>query len=155
VTARAFTLPELLIAVAIIGVTLAVGLPFLFEWRARESVRQTATQFAVAVAQARADAKRLGTCVRVEATGGAYAQRFYPSVTCAGAPTRIRTFTPAPGTTVTTDPAFPNARTGVTFRAPFGTTDAVPRQFVVASTRYARVRQVVRVTGVFGRAVLK
>ncbi|AFZ67479.1 pilus assembly FimT family protein [Deinococcus peraridilitoris] len=140
----AFTLQELLIVLAVVGILLALGVPNYLRWRASVSVMQGAQQLAHELGRQRGEVRRLGERRAVSVAAGAH-----PSFR-AGDPSFWRIYDLPAGVEVvsaTTKTLY--------FVPPYGTTDASAETFVVRWSRDASLRRTVRVTSVLGKVVLK
>ncbi|WP_295817548.1 Tfp pilus assembly protein FimT/FimU [uncultured Deinococcus sp.] len=160
------TLIELLIVIAILGILLALGMVNYARWRASSAVMQGAQEFAQAVRTTRSGAKRANACwqiapVSFTASNTEYHVREYSGPTCpatAATLLRTRTFSMPPGTllvrvsaagTVSTTPSTIN------FVPPYGSTDGAADTFRVQWASDPSISRTVRVTGVFGKVILR
>lgn len=149
-----FTLLELLIVLAIVGLLAALGLGGYLRWRASSAVTEGTQVFTQAVSAARTGAKRLNTCQEVRLTASSASPsltiRAYPDSTCAGTPTTRVLSLPA-GVTASLD----SGANSLAFRAPYGSTDASPAQFRVSWSADPSITRLVRVTGIFGKVIVQ
>jgi type IV pilus assembly protein PilA len=74
---RGFTLIEMLIVIAVLGIILAIGIPALRDPNA--NVREAQVAFAQATDRARGLVRRFNTDYRLEITNGGNSFRYYPS----------------------------------------------------------------------------
>ncbi|MXV19967.1 prepilin-type N-terminal cleavage/methylation domain-containing protein [Deinococcus xianganensis] len=149
-----FTLLEVLIVVAIVGILAALGLGSYSRWRASSAVGEGTQVFTQAVNAARTGAKRLNTCQEVLLTAASASPsltvRAYPGSTCSGTPT-TRTLNLPAGVQASLD----TGTNSLSFRAPYGSTDAAPAQFKVFWAADPAITRLVRVTGIFGKVIVK
>lgn len=159
--ARGFTLIELLIVITIIGVLLAIGIVNYARWRASSTVMEGAQQFAQAVNAARTGAKRTNACwqigvVSTTATNTEYRIRQYaaacPSAgSSTPAPTQTRTYSMPTGTRL----EHSSGASTISFRPPYGTADSSPDEFKVRWANNTSIQRNVRLTGIFGKVIIK
>jgi prepilin-type N-terminal cleavage/methylation domain-containing protein len=145
---RGLSLLELLIALAILGLLLGLGVPNFLRWRAQAEVDEAARSLAQAFQYARAEAKRANTnrCVRVWRDG------FAAGESCAdlSAPTQGFSRAQVSGSNYA---SFPHL--DVVFRPPYGTTDAPLKELTLQHTRYPDLTRNVHVIGVIGKVVVR
>ena len=162
--ARGFTLIELLIVIAIIGILAAIGMVNYTRWRASSSVMEGAQQFAQAVNSTRTGAKRANACWQIvvtpssstsSSTNTQYQVREYadacPSSSSTPAATQTRTYSMPPGTRL----VHIGGAATVSFRPPYGTADSSPDEFEVRWASNAAILKQVRLTGIFGKVIVK
>ena len=148
-----FTLLELLAVIGVIGILVAVAVPGYARFVATAAVAQAAQTFAQDVNRARSGAKRANACQELALSGASsYTVTSYAADDCGGGFVTRRAVTLPPRTSIALTLGGPST---LKFYPPHGTVQATARQFRVSSTAVADVTQDVRVTGVFGRAVLK
>ncbi|GGL10361.1 pilus assembly FimT family protein [Deinococcus radiotolerans] len=149
-----FTLAELLVVLAIIGILAALGVSSYLRWRASSAVLEGTQVFTQAVNAARTGAKRLNACQEVQLTASSASPsltvRAYPDNACAGTPTTRVLPLPA-GVQASLD----SGVNSLSFRAPYGSTDAAAAQFTVFWAADPSIQRPVRVTGVFGKVIVK
>lgn len=78
-----FTLIEMMIAVAIIGIGLAIAVPSYFQWNVRYQLRQASSELQSSLLQARMSAKNRNTAMTatfLKAADGTYSASFGPAV---------------------------------------------------------------------------
>jgi prepilin-type N-terminal cleavage/methylation domain-containing protein len=145
---RGLSLLELLIALAVLGLLLGLGVPNFLRWRAQAEVDEAARSLAQAFQYARAEAKRANTnrCVRVWRDG------FAAGESCAdlSAPTQGFSRAQVSGSNYA---SFPHL--DVVFRPPYGTTDAPLKELTLQHTRYPDLTRNVHVIGVIGKVVVR
>jgi len=135
---RGFTLIEVLVALAVLAVLLALSTTGLSQYRKRLALNQAATQLATDLNRARSQARRTSARQTVSAPNGG------TSYTVSG-----------PGRPVVKNlPGGVRFLRGgtVTFYPPYGNTDATPKQFVLEGAGGERV--FVNVIGIGGKAVV-
>lgn len=149
-----FTLLEVLIVLVIVGILAALGLGGYTRWRASSAVGEGTQVFTQAVNAARTGAKRLNTCqeIRLTATSASpsLTLRAYPGSSCSGTPT-IRTLLLPAGVQASLD----SGANSLAFTAPYGSTDASPAQFQVYWAANPSITRLVRITGIFGKVIVK
>ncbi|MCP2015021.1 prepilin-type N-terminal cleavage/methylation domain-containing protein [Deinococcus sp. HSC-46F16] len=161
-----FTLVELLIVVAIIGILAAIGLVNYARWRASSAVMDGAQQFAQAINTARTGAKRANACWQISLVSTAvsntqYQVKEYSTPNCAGSTAsllRTRTYTMPAGTQLfpSTSAGIPVATSDpVEFTPPYATTDASPNTYAVRWINNTNVWRTVRITSIMGKVVVK
>lgn len=150
---QGFTLLELLVVLAILGILLGIGLPSYLKTMQRQQVAQAAQQLAQDIEATRADAKRLDACatIRIPSSGATYSVDSYPDKTCSGTP-YTRTLTLPAGTQLTLKSTSTLAR----FTPPYGVNaTGLPVDIdVTASGNVATVKHL-RITGVLGTVVIQ
>lgn len=154
---RGFTLLEVLVVIAVLGILLTIGVITITSWRNSSLINQAATDLAQALGRERTEAKRLNesrkviltstglTVTRYSATGTASAGRtvVLPNAVTLSTPTTAFFYVQPYGearTVNTTNPARPSGD--------------IPAGFSITLTGNTKTR-IVRVSGVFGRAILK
>lgn len=165
--ADGFTLLELLVVIAILGILFTVGTVSFARWRATTAVTQGAQEFAQAVRATRSGAKRANACwqlslVAFSATNTRYQVKEYAGSSCpagaAPAPLRTRVYTAPAGTQlVRLDGAGTVSTTASTinFVPPYGSSDGAPDTFQVRWIANTAIKRDVRVTGIFGKAIVR
>lgn len=150
------TLIELLVIMAILGILVSIVLFNYNRWRANSAVRQGAVEFTQAVDRTRTGAKRLNACqdLQLAATTDATTLKLdiYGTASCTGTPTSTATYAMPPGVTISLTSGGANS---MKFVPPYGTTSAAPMTFEVRWAANTAIKQPVRLTGVFGRVILK
>ncbi len=150
-----FTLMELLIVLAIVGILAALGVGGYLRWRASSAVTEGTQVFTQAVNAARSGAKRLNTCQEVSLTATSASpsltMRTYADSSCTGTPT-TRVLTLPAGVQAT---LLGSSANSMRFRAPYGTTDADPLNFRVFWAADSAISRAVRVTGIFGKVIVQ
>lgn len=145
---RGLSLLELLIALAVLGLLLGLGVPNLLRWRAQAEVDEAARSLAQAFQYARAEAKRTNAnrCVRVWRDG------FSAGESCAdlSAPTQRFSRVQISGSNYASFPPL-----DVVFQRPYGTTDAPLKKLTLQHTRYPDLTRSVHVIGVIGKVVVR
>lgn len=159
--ADGFTLIELLIVIAIIGILAAIGMVNYARWRASSAVMEGAQQFAQAVGAARTGAKRANACwqigvVATTATNTQYQIKQYAAACPASGsstptPTQTRTYAMPAGTRL----VYSSGSSTVSFRPPYGTADSSPDEFKVQWSNNTAIEKNVRLTGIFGKVIIK
>ncbi len=163
---QGFTLIEVLIVIAIIGILAAIGIVNLSRWRATSAVMEGAQQFAQAVSKTRTEAKRTNACRQISLaaytdSNTQYQVKEYSGAECSTATGTVpptRTYTMPPGTRlVRTNSTGAVSTTAVliSFRPPYGTTDSSPDNFEVRWTANTDIRRTLRITSIFGKVVIK
>lgn len=152
----ALTVTELLVVLAILGVLLGVGGVNYVHWRASSAVLEGVQVFTRAVTDARSGAKRLNVCqeLKLGMAGGATSVNVgtFAGTACSGSATSTATVPLPPNVTVTLTGAAANS---LTFQPPYGTTGATAKVYEVTWASDPDIRRTVRVTGVFGRVIVK
>jgi len=145
---RGLSLLELLIALAVLGLLLGLGVPNFLRWRAQAEVDEAARSLAQAFQYARAEAKRANAnrCVRVWRDG------FAVGASCAAlsAPTQRFSRVQVSESNYSSFPPL-----DVVFRPPYGTTDAPLKRLTLRHTRYPDLTRSVHVIGVIGKVVVR
>lgn len=161
-----FTLIEILIVIAIIGILASIGIVNYTRWRASTAVMEGAQQFAQAVSRTRTEAKRANACrqlslVAYTDTNAQYQVKEYSGPDC---PTttatllRTRTYTMPPGTRIVrtnSSGAVSTAAAPINFKPPYGTTDSSPDNFEVRWNASTTISRKLRVTSIFGKVVIQ
>lgn len=153
--AQGFTLIELLIVIAMVGILAAVGITSYARWRATSTVMDGAQQFAQAVNRTRTGAKQANACWRI-ALGPAnnqYQVTKFTGPVCTTTGGTSQTYSMPTGATLAVDTGFTVSSMG--FNPPFGTTDTIANQFVVAWSANSSITRTVRVTGIFGKVIVR
>jgi len=158
---QGFTLIELLIVIAIIGILAAIGMVNYTRWRASSTVMEGAQQFAQAINATRTGAKRANACWQISVTPSSSTNRQYQIKEYASACPLPSTSTPAPFKTRTY--SMPSGAvlvhisgaSTISFRPPYGTADSSPDQFEVQWASNIDINKKVRLTGIFGKVVVK
>jgi len=134
---RGFSLLELLVVLAVLGVLLGIGTVGLARFRAQAELDGAARSLAWALSQARAEVKRTGTeqVVTVTQDGFSYGSK------------RVV----LQGVRLSGSPGLPLE---VRFYPPYGTTDAPVKKIVLTEERFGLSRSV-HVVGVIGKVVLR
>lgn len=165
--ASGFTLLELLIVIAVLGILLALGIGSFLRWRANAAALQGAQEFAQVVLNTRTGAKRANACwqlslVAYSATNTQYQIKEYGTPTCptgaTPAPLRTRIYAMPAGTQlvrVTSTGTVSTTVSTINFTPPHGTSDAAPDSFQSRWAADTSILRTIRVTGVFGRVIVK
>ncbi|GGR98058.1 pilus assembly FimT family protein [Deinococcus sedimenti] len=152
--AAGFTLLELLIVIAIVGILAAVGFGGFQRWRASSAVLEGTQVFTQAVGAARTGAKRLNACQDVSLTVGTASPsltlKTYATSACSGTPTTRVLPLPAG-----VQASLSSGVNSLQFRAPYGSTDAAAAEFTVFWAATPGVQRTVRVTGIFGKVIVQ
>lgn len=145
-----FTLLEILLVLAIIGILAGVGVPSYLRYTQRLTVQQSAQQLAADVNRARSQAKRSNTCqVFAYVSTSSYSIKSYTTPNCSGTAT-TQTITMLAGTKL----ALTSTQTSTQFRPPYGINFlGLPLDVTVSSTRNTSITTSLRVTGVIGSVV--
>ncbi|CAM3680872.1 type II secretion system protein [Deinococcus saxicola] len=145
-----FTLLEILVVMAIIGILASVGIPNYLRYTQRLTVQQSAQQLTSDINSARSQAKRSNTCRVFGYVGsGSYSIKSYTTPNCSGTAT-TQTLTMLEGTQL----ALTSTQSSVEFRPPYGANfKGVPVDFTVFSTNNTSVTTSLRITGVLGSVV--
>jgi prepilin-type N-terminal cleavage/methylation domain-containing protein len=107
-----FTLVEMMIAVAIVGIGSAIAVPSFIQWNTRHQLRQTASELQSSLLQTRMSAKNRNTAMTarfLKAADGTYSVIFgsalapmsFPSSVTGGSMILVTALGPPPTTTVT------------------------------------------------------
>lgn len=150
---QGFTLLEVLVVLAVLGVLLGVGVSGYLKLMQRQQVAQAAQQLAQDIEAARAEVKRQGTCavVRLPADSAIYNVDSYPNKTCTGTPS-TQTLT-LPGNTRMT---VTSTATAARFIPPYGVNaTGLPVDIKVKSLGDASAEKRLRITGVLGTVVVQ
>ncbi|UBV42068.1 prepilin-type N-terminal cleavage/methylation domain-containing protein [Deinococcus taeanensis] len=150
-----FTLLEVLIVIAIIGILAALGVGNYARWRASSAVTEGTQVFTQAVSSVRTNAKRLNACqelsLTVRTASPSLTVKAYPGGACSGTPT-TRTVPLPSGVQISLLLSSPNS---MQFKGPYGTTDSDPMNFEVLWAANPDIKRDVRLTGVFGKVIVK
>jgi len=145
---RGLSLLELLIALAVLGLLLGLGVTNFLRWRAQAEVDEAARSLAQAFQYARAEAKRTNAarCVRV------WRDSFAAGKSCADLndPTQRFSRVQVSGSNYSSFPPL-----DVVFSPPYGTTDAPLKKLTLQHTRYPDLTRNVHVIGVIGKVVVR
>lgn len=152
-----FTLIEILIVLAIIGILLGLGIMNYVRWRASSAVMEGAQQFARDIDRTRTNAKRENTCWLIQPTSlsapsATYQLQKFTTPTCTGTAASTQTKTMPAGTRIAYSSGTPKY---VNFTPPFGTTDSSPNVYEVTWAGNTQIKRSVRVTSVLGKTVIK
>ena len=133
-----FSILELLVVLAVVGILFAIATPSYLAWQVRTSTREAAVQLARSIDRARIDTKRTGVSITVSAT------ELDPFVFVVDG----------------TDQSLPSlvevtSTSSVSFNPPYGTQEEAEVEFRIVSTRDASVGRTVRVVGVLGKVVIE
>ncbi|WP_309571802.1 prepilin-type N-terminal cleavage/methylation domain-containing protein [Deinococcus sp.] len=155
-TIQGFSLIELLIVLAILGILLALSLFNYAKWRANSAVREGAQEFTRAITQTRTGSKRLNVCqeVKLAASSGATSLTVstFGGTVCTGSSVAGPAFTMPPNVTISVSGGSANS---VIFKPPYGTTSAVDKTFTVQWVSDPSIVKTVRVTGLFGKVIVQ
>ncbi len=145
---RGFSLLELLVVLALLGLLLGFLWPFFRQVQARWAVEGAALELARGLQEARAQAKRDGetTCVRVFQEGYAVGR----DCEVLSEPTRL--FQGAQVVATNHQAGLP---LDIPFFPPYGTTDAPLRSLTLAHVRDSGLTRTVHVAGVIGKVVVQ
>jgi len=143
-----FTLLEILVVLAVVGVLLGLATPSYLRWRANSITNEAALQFASDIERTRTEAKRRNTRMRIELASGTAAKGYLRIDLTSGARTSI---------------SLPRGvrlerlgeSMGATFFPPYGTTDAPLRSFAVRWHNDAAITRTIRVVGVTGKVIVQ
>ena len=144
-----FTLLEMLVVLAIIGILMAVGFPNLTTWQIRSTVDNAAQQLASDIDRQRIETKRLNTPQVIEV------------VNLSSYKVGTVTKTMPPGTTVVLNntTTMPNPLTFYppygTFYPPYGTTKPIAPIYTIGSTRDSSIFRTVSVISLLGKVIVK
>jgi type IV pilus assembly protein PilA len=162
-----FTLLEILIVLAVLSTLLALGIGSYLRWRASSTALQGAQEFSQAVLNTRTGAKRANACwqlslVAYTATNTQYQIKEYGTATCptgaTPAPLRTRVYTMPTGTQlvrVSSTGTVSTTSSTINFTPPYGTSDASPDSYQSRWTADTTIKRDIRVTGVFGKVIIK
>ncbi|GHF89465.1 pilus assembly FimT family protein [Deinococcus ficus] len=154
---QGFTLIEMLVVIAILGILMAIGFGSYTRWRASSAVMEGAQQFARDMDRTRTNAKRDNSCWRIQPTAktntSSYTIQKFKGASCTVVDTPPQTRTLPAGTRLTYNAV--SGTGGLSFVPPYGTTDASPNTYTVAWGSDANIKRTVRVTSVLGKTVLK
>ena len=142
-----FTLLEMLVVMAIIGIIVAVGLPSFRTWQLRTVIENAAQQFARDIDNQRIEAKRLNTSQVIRV------------VNLSSYKVGTVTKTMPPGTTVVLNntATMPNP---LRFDPPYGTTVSNPPssilpRYTIGSTADSSIFRTVSVVSLLGKVIVK
>lgn len=152
---QGFTLIELLIVIAVIGILAAIGLINYARWRATSSVQQGVQVFTQVLTKTRTEAKRLNVCQKVSLPVTSAATSLsvtrYSGSSCTGTASTPVSYTMPSNVTIT----LISSTNAVSFQPPYGTTDAIDKTFDVTWASDTSIKRAMRVTGVFGKVIVK
>ncbi|MFC4427724.1 Tfp pilus assembly protein FimT/FimU [Deinococcus navajonensis] len=160
-----FTLIEVLVVVAIVGILAGIGLVNYSRWRASSTVMDGAQQFAQAINAVRTGVKKANACWQLSlgstsASNMQYQVRRYSTPTCpaTAVPLQTQLYTLPGGTRlVLLDASGAPTSTDrpINFVPPYGTTDASPNTYAVRWAANTDIQRKVRVTSVLGKVIVK
>ena len=152
---QGFTLIEVLVVIAILGILMALGFGSYTRWRASSAVMEGAQQFARDVDRTRTSAKRENACWRIQPSASTNATTYlverFTTATCTGTAASTQTRTLPRGTQMTSN----STEINVNFVPPYGTTDASPNEYTVAWTSNTTISRTIRITSVLGKTVIR
>ena len=156
-SAQGFSLVEMLVVIAILGILMALGFGSYTRWRASSAVMEGAQQFARDIDRTRTSAKRENTCWLIQPTSftaevTTYQIQKFANGVCTGTASSTQTRTLPAGTQlryVSGSPMYVN------FTPPYGTTDAAPNEYTVSWKNNTAIQRSVRVTSIMGKTVIR
>lgn len=154
---QGFTLIEILVVIAILGILMAIGFGNYTRWRANSAVMEGAQQFARDVDRTRTSAKRENTCWLIQPSSltdptTTYELQKFATAECTGTASSTQTRNMPAGTQIRYSSGNPKS---VGFSPPYGTTDSSPNEYTVIWKNDSSIKRVVRVTSVLGRTVIR
>lgn len=162
---QAFTLIEVLMVLAILGVLAGIGLVNYGRWRASSTVMDGAQQFAQAINTVRTGVKKANACwqislVSTSTSNAQYQVKRYSTPTCpaTAVPVRTQVYALPAGTRLLLlggEGAPTSTDRPIEFVPPYGTTGAAPNTYAVRWASNSGIQRKVRVTSVLGRVIVK
>lgn len=149
-----FTLIELIVVIAILGILMSIGLPAYQRYLSGLRVAQSAEQLARDVNKVRENAQRSNTCWGLAYKSSTQYERIrYSTPNCSDTPAEAAKsiISVLDGTLLSTS----GTLTEVKFRPPYGTGDGTAVTFVITSGGNSSIGKVLRVSGVMGKVIVK
>ncbi|MDP9764285.1 pilus assembly FimT family protein [Deinococcus enclensis] len=153
---QGFTLIEVLVVIAILGILMAVGISNYARWRANSAVMEGAQQFARDVDRTRTSAKRENACWQIKLTSSSNSTSYqllrFTNTDCSGTANRTQTRSLPTGTRLSFLSGQPEY---INFFPPYGTTDSAPNRYEIKWAANSLIKRAVHVSSILGKTVIK
>lgn len=134
---QGFTMIEMIIVLAVLGILLAIATPNYQRWRANVQVQQMAQQLAQDISKQSSEARRTNTSKALTVASNQYSLN---------------------GNTITMPSKIsltPDASTALTFAPPYGSSSSPLRTFTLTWKSDTTIERKVRVVGVMGKVIIQ
>lgn len=136
---RGFSMIEILVVLAVLGILIAIATPNYRRWQAEVQVRQVTEQFVQEINKQRSEAKRTNTNRSISFEANAY--------------------TPNGGTTITMPSTIvfqpQDSTASLSFQSPYGTSNEPLRTFKIRWANDPSIERTVRVVGVMAKVIVQ
>ena len=151
-----FTLIEVLVVIAILGILMTLGFGSYTRWRASSAVMEGAQQFARDIDRTRTSAKRENVCWQIKLTSSSdsttYQLLSFTNTDCSGTASRTQNRALPTGTRLSFLSGNPEY---INFFPPYGTTDSAPNKYEIKWAANSLIKRAVHVSSILGKTVIK